>query len=123
ALLAKWILAKQADLKNRSRTRILLTPALFEGISSAARESGLTKSFLIVQAIQDGLDHINPAVVEDKRCCRCDVWVLTELKDRVKLLASVSGKTPQSVLRYLISRYLQKIRSENPTPSREEGSQ
>lgn len=121
-------MASNADPKTRSRIRILLPRTLSEQLSSAARENGLSKSLLILQAIQDGLDHFNVAEVEGRRNCRHDAWIPKELNDKVKRLASVSGKKPQAIHRWLLSRYLKAIGSKNhcegnQAPSTEEGSQ
>ncbi|MGD0424567.1 MAG: hypothetical protein ABSA92_14095 [Candidatus Bathyarchaeia archaeon] len=92
--------------KNRSRAQILLTRMELDRLYSAVTESGVNKSFLVMEAIQHGLPDLDPKNIQTGRTFRIDAWVPTEFKQRIKQLAETHAVTQQSLLRHLLFKHL-----------------
>jgi metal-responsive CopG/Arc/MetJ family transcriptional regulator len=103
---------------NRARQRILLSETEARKVDFAVGESGaLSRSLFISEAIRAGLESFDAANVEGKRNRRVDAWTPSESIDAVKRLADAFDLTQQSILRYMILRYVDEAQWRHPLHS------
>jgi hypothetical protein len=93
--------------EERVKIRLLLTQSELETLDRAVRESGaLTRTFLIFEAIQAGLQNPTPKIIEKKRNRRVDAWTSADMKHRIQQFADNAGMTQQTLLRHFLLTYL-----------------
>lgn len=91
----------------RAKIRLLLTQSELETLDRAVRESGaVTRTFLIFEAVQAGLQNPTPKITKKKRNRRVDTWASGDLKRRIAQLATDAGVTQQTLLRHFLHTYL-----------------
>ena len=92
--------------ERRTKLRLLLTPTELEELDAAVRETGTTRSLLILEAIQAGLADPNLKTTQEKRDKRTDTWVPSPIKDKLRQLATIMNVTQQYLTRHLLLAYL-----------------
>lgn len=92
--------------ESRAKLRLLLTPSELEKIDAAVRDTGTTRSLLILEALQAGLADSNLNINQEKRDCRVDAWATGSMKEKLRLLAARLNVTQQYLTRTVLLTYL-----------------